>query len=82
MLLSAQIGNIGKELPLIMLRYEEIKLDIQTWINESLGVSTNQLRVHASDAFNNAGSFLSNMVRGTINFIGSLFLVLVFIFLF
>jgi len=82
LLLSAQIGNIGKELPLIMLRYEEIKLDIQTWINESLGVSTNQLRVHASDAFNNAGSFLSNMVRGTINFIGSLFLVLVFIFLF
>src|ERR1035437_5085217 len=30
LLLSAQIGNIGKELPLVMLRYEEIKLDIQT----------------------------------------------------
>jgi predicted PurR-regulated permease PerM len=81
-LLSAQIGNIGKELPLVMLRYEEIKLDIQTWINDSLGISSQQLRVHASDAFNNAGSFLSNMVKGTINFIGSLFLVLVFIFLF
>jgi predicted PurR-regulated permease PerM len=82
LLLSAQIGNIGKELPLVMLRYEEIKLDIQTWINDSLGISSQQLRVHASDAFNNAGSFLSNMVKGTINFIGSLFLVLVFIFLF
>ena len=82
LLLSAQIGNIGKELPLVMLRYEEIKLDIQTWINDSLGISSNQLRVHASDAFNNAGSFLSNMVKGTITFIGSLFLVLVFIFLF
>jgi predicted PurR-regulated permease PerM len=82
LLLSAQIGNIGKELPLVMLRYEEIKLDIQTWINDSLGLSSHQLRVHASDAFNNAGSFLSNMVKGTITFIGSLFLVLVFIFLF
>jgi predicted PurR-regulated permease PerM len=81
-LLSAQIGNIGKELPLILLRYEELKLDIQSWINNSLGVSTEQLRVHASDAFNNAGSFLSSMVKGTFTFVGSLFLVLVFIFLF
>jgi predicted PurR-regulated permease PerM len=82
LLLTAQIGNIGKELPLIMMRYEEIKLDIQTWINDSLGISSQQIRVHASDAFNNAGSFLTNLVKGTINFIGSLFLVLVFIFLF
>jgi len=81
-LLSAQIGNIGKELPLILLRYEEIKLDIQSWINDSLGVSTEQLRVHASDVFRNAGSFLGQMVRGTFTFIGSLLLVLVFIFLF
>jgi predicted PurR-regulated permease PerM len=82
LLLSAQIGNIGKELPLILLRYEEIKLDIQTWINDSLGVSTQQLRVHASDVFRNAGSFLGEMVRGTFTFFGSLLLVLVFIFLF
>jgi len=81
-LLSAQIGNIGKELPLILLRYEEIKLDIQSWINDSLGVSTEQLRVHASDVFRNAGSFLGEVVRGTFTFIGSLLLVLVFIFLF
>jgi predicted PurR-regulated permease PerM len=81
-LLSAQIGNIGKELPLILLRYEELKLDIQSWINDSLGVSTEQLRVHASDVFRNAGSFLGEMVRGTFTFIGSLLLVLVFIFLF
>ena len=81
-LLSAQIGNIGKELPLILLRYEEIKLDIQSWINDSLGVSTEQLRVHASDVFRNAGSFLGEVVRGTFTFIWSLLLVLVFIFLF
>jgi predicted PurR-regulated permease PerM len=82
LLLSAQIGNIGKELPLILLRYEELKLDIQSWINDSLGVSSQQLRVHASDVFKNAGSFLTGMVTGTITFIGSLFLVMVFIFLF
>jgi predicted PurR-regulated permease PerM len=81
-LLSAQIGNIGKELPLILLRYEEIKLDIQSWIDNSLGVSTEQLRVHAPEVFRNAGSFLTGMVKGTFTFIGSLFLVLVFIFLF
>ena len=82
LLLAAQIGNIGKELPLILLRYEEIKLDIQRWVNDSLGVSSQQLRVHASDVFNNAGSFLTNFIKNTIAFIGSLFLVLVFIFLF
>src|SRR5664280_1220936 len=81
-LLSAQVGNIGKELPLILLRYEELKLDIHSWINDSLGVSSQQLRVHASNVFSNAGSFLTSMVRSTFAFIGSLFLVLVFIFLF
>ena len=82
LLLAAQIGNIGKELPLILLRYEEIKLDLQRWVNDSLGVSSQQLRVHASEVFNNAGSFLTNFIKNTIAFIGSLFVVLVFIFLF
>jgi predicted PurR-regulated permease PerM len=81
-LLSAQIGSIGKELPLIILRYEELKLEIHTWINDSLGVSSQQLKVHAADVFNNAGSFLTSMVKGTFAFIGSLFLILIFIFLF
>ena len=81
-LLTAQIGNIGKELPQILLRYEELKSDIQSWINTSLGISTEQLRVHTSDVFSNAGSFLASMVKSTFTFIGSLFLVLVFIFLF
>jgi predicted PurR-regulated permease PerM len=82
LLVLAQIGNIGKELPLILYRYEEIKLEVQTWINDSLGVSSQQLKVHASDVFSNAGSFLTNMVKSTITFVGSLFVVLVFIFLF
>ena len=82
LLLTAQIGNIGKELPIILIRYEELKLDIQSWINDSLGVTTQQLKVHTSDAFGTAGSFLTSLVKDTITFIGSLFLVLVFIFLF
>jgi predicted PurR-regulated permease PerM len=81
-LLYAQVSSIGKELPIILLRYEEIKLDIQLWINDSLGVTTQQLHVNSSDVFRNAGSFLKNMVMSTFTFVGSLFLVLVFIFLF
>ncbi len=81
-LLYAQVSSIGKELPIILLRYEEIKVDIQLWINDSLGVTTQQLHVNSSDAFRNAGSFLKNMVMSTFTFVGSLFLVLVFIFLF
>jgi predicted PurR-regulated permease PerM len=82
LLLYAQISSLGKELPIILLRYEEIKLDIQLWINDSLGVTTQQLHVNSSDVFRNAGSFLTSMVMSTFTFIGSLFLVLVFIFLF
>jgi predicted PurR-regulated permease PerM len=82
LLLYAQISSIGKELPIILLRYEEIKLGIQSWINDSLGVTTQQLHVNSSDAFRNAGSFLTSMVMSTFTFVASLFLVLVFIFLF
>ena len=82
LLLYAQVSSIGKELPIILLRYEEIKLDIQLWINDSLGVTTQQLHVNSSNAFRNAGSFLTSMVMSTFTFVGSLFLVLVFIFLF
>ena len=82
LLLYAQISSIGKELPIVLLRYEEIKLEIQTWINDSLGVSTQQLHVNSSNVFRNAGSLLSDMVMSTFTFIGSVFLVMVFIFLF
>jgi predicted PurR-regulated permease PerM len=82
LLLYAQISSIGKELPIILLRYEEIKLEIQAWINDSLGVTTQQLHVNSSNVFRNAGSLLSDMVMSTFTFIGSVFLVMVFIFLF
>jgi predicted PurR-regulated permease PerM len=82
LLLYAQISSIGKELPIVLLRYEEIKLEIQAWINDSLGVTTQQLHVNSSNVFRNAGSLLSDMVMSTFTFIGSVFLVMVFIFLF
>jgi predicted PurR-regulated permease PerM len=82
LLLYAQISSIGKELPIILLRYEEIKLEIQAWINDSLGVTTQQLHVNSSNVFRNAGNLLSDMVMSTFTFIGSVFLVMVFIFLF
>jgi predicted PurR-regulated permease PerM len=82
MLLYAQISSIGKELPIVLLRYEEIKLEIQLWINDSLGVSTQQLHVNSSNVFRNAGSLLTDLVMNTFTFVGSVFLVMVFIFLF
>jgi predicted PurR-regulated permease PerM len=82
LLLYAQITSIGKELPIVLLRYEEIKLEIRAWINDSLGVTTQQLHVNSSNVFRNAGSLLSEMVMSTFTFVGSVFLVMVFIFLF
>jgi predicted PurR-regulated permease PerM len=69
-------------LPIVLLRYEEIKLEIQAWINDSLGVTTQQLHVNSSNVFRNAGSLLSGLVMNTFTFVGSVFLVMVFIFLF
>ncbi|MBK8883346.1 MAG: AI-2E family transporter [Bacteroidales bacterium] len=82
LLLYAQISSIGKELPIVLLRYEEIKLEIQALINDSLGVTTQQLHVNSSNVFRNAGSLLTDMVMSTFTFVGSVFLVMVFIFLF
>ena len=81
-LLSAQINNIGKELPQIQSRSEELLADIQLWISNNLGVSSEQLKDHASGALNNAGSILTGFVKGTFSFIGRFILVLVFTFLF
>jgi predicted PurR-regulated permease PerM len=81
-LLSAQINNIGKELPQIQSRFEELVADIQVWISNNLGISTEQLKDHANGALGNAGSILTGVVKGTISFIGRFILVLVFTFLF
>ncbi len=81
-LLSAQINNIGKELPQIQMRFEELVSDVQLWISNNLGVSSEHLKDNATGALNNAGSILTGLVKGTFSFIGRFILVLVFTFLF
>jgi predicted PurR-regulated permease PerM len=82
MLLSAQVGNIGKELPLIISRFEQVSSGIQSWITDSLGISSEQLKDHTSGTLINAGSFLKGVVKDVFTLTGSLILVLVFTFLF
>ena len=82
LLLSAQINNIGKELPQIQLRFEELISDVQSWISDNLGVSSEQLKNKTSGALPAAGSILTGIVKGTFSFIGRFILVLVFTFLF
>jgi len=82
LLLSAQINNIGKELPQIQLRFEELISDLQSWISDNLGVSSEQLKDKTSGALPGAGNILTGIVKGTFSFIGRFILVLVFTFLF
>jgi len=82
LLLSAQINNIGKELPQIQIRFEELISDVQSWISDNLGVSSEQLKDKTSGALPAAGNILTRIVRGTFSFIGRFILVLVFTFLF
>ena len=81
LLLSAQINNIGKELPLIQVRLEELISDVQSWISDNLGVSSEQLKDKAEGAIPAAGSILTGIVKGTFSLIGRFILVLVFTFL-
>lgn len=81
-LLSAQIASIGKDMPQIISKLQDVITNLQSWINNNLGISSEQLKDHASGALSGAGTFLTNMVKGTFTFIGGFVLVLVFIFLF
>jgi predicted PurR-regulated permease PerM len=82
LLVSAQVRNIGKELPLIISRFEQISSDIQSWITNSLGISSEQLKDHTSGTLINTGNFLKVTVKYVLTLVGSLVLVLVFTFLF
>lgn len=81
-LLSAQIANIGKDLPLIVSKFENSVSRLQSWINNNLGISSEQLKDRATGALNGAGTLLTSMVKGTFTLIGGSLLVMVFIFLF
>jgi predicted PurR-regulated permease PerM len=80
-LLSAQINNIGKELPQIQSRFEDLVSNVQFWISDNLGITSDQLKGNGSGALSNAGSILTGIVKGTFSFIGRSILVLVFTFL-
>lgn len=85
-LLSAQFASIIEELPYIVTGFEEILEKMQFWINDHLGISSDEqvstLMDKASELMSSAGSFLTDMVTGTFTFIGSFLLVIVFTFLF
>jgi len=81
-LLSAQIRNIGRELPQIELKMKGLIAGIQYWLSENLGVSGEQLRDHATTAIGSAGNIITDLVKGIFALIGRFFLILVFTFLF
>lgn len=82
MLLSSQVASLREDFPQIKTRMEEAVVNLETWINNTLGISSDQLKSQASEAMSSAGGFITGMVKGTFSFIGGLLLILVFTFLF
>jgi predicted PurR-regulated permease PerM len=82
MLLSAQLSNIGRELPQIESRLHDVVNEVQSWLSDNLGVSTEKIKDHASDAIGTAGNLIKDMVKGIFTFVGRFILFLVFTFLF
>ena len=82
LLLSAQIASIGKEMPQIISKFQDSVSDLQSWMNNNLGITSEQIKDHTSGALSNAGSLLTGLLKGTIGFIGGFVIVLVFTFLF
>lgn len=81
-MLSAQVVNVSEDFPQIKASLEDSVDKIQSWINNSLGISSDTLMQRASDTMSNVGGFITGLVRGTFSFIGGFVLVLVFTFLF
>jgi predicted PurR-regulated permease PerM len=81
-LLSAQVANISQEMPQIRSGLERLISDVQYWIYNSIGVSSEQLKDQVSGVLSGLGSFLTGMVKGIFTFIGRFILVMVFTFLF
>lgn len=85
-LLSAQFASIIEELPGIVSGFENMLQEVQTWINDHLGISSEEqfstFKDKASELMTSAGNFLTVMVKGTFTFVGSFILVMVFTFLF
>ena len=86
LLLLGQISSVIDDFPKIKLKSEELINNIIFWLNNSLGISSEQLTIalkeQVSGAMSGAGNFVAGFLRGTITFLGSFILVLVFTFLF
>jgi predicted PurR-regulated permease PerM len=80
-LLSAQVRNITKDMPQIVSGIEDLLYPIKEWVTNSLGVSPEQLRDHATGAISSAGTFLTGIVKNILTFVGRFTIVLVFTFL-
>ncbi len=81
-LLSAQITNIGRELPQIESKFQRAIIGVQYWLSENLGVSSEQIKDHTTNAFGTAGRIITGIVKSIFTIIGRFILVLVFTFLF
>jgi predicted PurR-regulated permease PerM len=86
LLISAQIAVFSEDLPKIQSKFEELVSNIQAWIENQLGISYQQqastIKEQSKNALGNVGGFLTSIIKGTTALIGSVILVLVFLFLF
>jgi len=82
MLLSGQVASLSEDFPQIKTKLEENALKLESWINNTLGISSDTFKSKASEAMSNAGGFITGMLKGTFSFLGGLLLILVFTFLF
>lgn len=86
MLVTIQIVTFTEDLPLIEKKLETFISGIQSWIQNSFGISPEQqmkaLNEQAKNTISTAGTFLTGLVTGLMALIGSFMLILVLTFLF
>ncbi|HLN21591.1 MAG TPA: AI-2E family transporter [Bacteroidales bacterium] len=81
-LLSSQIAAMSDDFPQMKERIEEGLFNVEQWINNTIGISSDTLESKASDMLSNAGGIITGAVKSTFSFFGSSLLIIVFTFLF
>ncbi|HEX2919720.1 MAG TPA: AI-2E family transporter [Bacteroidales bacterium] len=81
-LISSQVVSMSEDFPQIKSKVEEGIINLENWINNSFGISSDTLKTRASEMMSNAGSFITGALKGTFSFIGGSILIIVFTFLF
>lgn len=82
MLLKGQVTSVSEDFQQIKSKLQEAASAAETWISETLGMSSDQIKEKASESISGAGTAISSVLMGTLSFLGGLLLVLVFTFLF